>query len=120
MQFLKDTTTTAAVGGDLDASCRQRGVLSNEDKLILTFFETIREDAYLMADYLADVFIYRAVPLRPFDELSHAEKKAYHSKLNCDICGLKFGEQFLANDGVTVRTRYKVRDHDHLQFAGGG
>jgi hypothetical protein len=119
MQFLKEDETTAAVGGgiDDDASCRRRGVLSNEDRLILTLLETIREDAYLIGDYLADVFINRAVPLKPFNELSHEEKTAYHSKLNCDICGLKFGEEFLANHGVIVKTRYKVRDHDHLQFA---
>jgi hypothetical protein len=46
MQFLKEDET-AAVGGDDDASCR-RGVLSNEDRLILTLLETIREDAYLI------------------------------------------------------------------------
>jgi hypothetical protein len=116
MQFLKEEEDETARSGD-DASCR-RGVLSNEDRLILTLLETIREDAYLIGAYLADVFINKTVPVRPFNELSHEEKTAYHSKLNCDICGLKFGEKFLASDGLTVRTRYKVRDHDHLQFAG--
>jgi hypothetical protein len=117
MGFLKDDA--AAVGGD--TSCRpsrRRGVLTNQEELILTLFQAIREDAYLIADYLTDVFVNKTVPLRPFAELSNAEKEAYHAKRNCDICKLKFGGKFLANDGVTLRTRYKVRDHDHLQFGG--